>query len=322
MGRISLYSILILTFLFGACSEKKKNGIIEASGTLEAKYVSLSAKTGGEIKRIPLSEGIELKAGDTVACIDTEGLEIQLRSANAALAIAQAQYDMLRNGARREDIATAEANQRAAAENNAQAMSDLARFKKLLEQNTVTQKQYDDALLRYKNANEQLTAAVETLKKIRNITREEELRQASGKLEQAIAASDAVRKTIRDACLITPIKGILVKKYFEQGETAAPNATVAKISDLSVMYMMIYVPEAEVTRIHTGDPADIFVDSSPGQPYKGKVTYVSPESEFSPKNIQTKDERTKLVFGVKVEIPNPSMNLKAGVPADAKVYTR
>jgi len=96
-------------------------------------------------------------------------------------------------------------------------------------------------------------------------------------------------------------------------------SSLAKITDLSIVELVIYVPENVLGKIKTGQKAEITTDSYAGKVYEGKVIFISPEAEFTPKNIQTKDERTKLVFAVKIEVPNPNNELKAGMPADAKV---
>lgn len=94
------------------------------------------------------------------------------------------------------------------------------------------------------------------------------------------------------------------------------------MTDLSSVYLMIYVTEEELPRIKLGQKVDVTVDGLPNKTFEGMVTNISPEAEFTPKNIQTKDDRVKLVFGVKVEIPNPTGDLKKGLPADATVHMK
>jgi HlyD family secretion protein len=97
-------------------------------------------------------------------------------------------------------------------------------------------------------------------------------------------------------------------------------SSLLKISDLLKVKLLIYVSEEELGKVKLGQKADVTTDSYNGKKYEGKVIYISPEAEFTPKNIQTKDERTKLVFAVKIEIPNPNFELKPGMPADAVVH--
>ena len=97
-------------------------------------------------------------------------------------------------------------------------------------------------------------------------------------------------------------------------------SSLVKISDLTNVELYIYVSELELGKIKLGQKAEVSVDAFKDKKFEGKVTYISPEAEFTPKNIQTKDERTKLVFAVKIELPNPDFGLKSGMPADAKIF--
>ncbi len=99
----------------------------------------------------------------------------------------------------------------------------------------------------------------------------------------------------------------------------SPGATVVTLAELDSVYVMIYLAEREIGRVRLGDTADVEIDAFPGRPFPGRVTYISPEAEFTPKNVQTKEDRVKLVFGVKVEIENKEGLLKPGLPADAAI---
>jgi HlyD family secretion protein len=162
--------------------------------------------------------------------------------------------------------------------------------------------------------------ARENLKKLNNLARPEELRQAEGNLKRQMAAADLLKKNIRDSYVIAPVDGIMVKKFVEKGEMVSNFTSLCRISNLKVVDLIIYIPETELGKIKQGSRSDVTVDSFPDKKFRGEVIYISPEAEFTPKNIQTKDERTKLVFAVKVRINNPELELKAGMPADAVVY--
>jgi HlyD family secretion protein len=108
----------------------------------------------------------------------------------------------------------------------------------------------------------------------------------------------------------------VVARFLEPGELAGTGMPIVRVADLSEVWIMIYVSETELGRVRVDGQAEIRVDSFPGKPFSGKVTYISPQGEFTPKNIQTKDERVRMVFGVKVEAKNPGESLKPGMPAD------
>jgi multidrug efflux pump subunit AcrA (membrane-fusion protein) len=105
----------------------------------------------------------------------------------------------------------------------------------------------------------------------------------------------------------------------EEGEVVMPNASLFRISQLDKVRLMIYVSEEELARVKLGQPADVYIDAFPKKPFSGKIIYISSIAEFTPKNVQTKEDRTKLVFGVKIEIPNQEHILKPGMPADAVI---
>jgi HlyD family secretion protein len=309
----------IMAILFAGCGSNKEPNTIVASGTIESVDVTVSSKVNGQIKKFLVDEGDWVKTGDLLLEIDHDLLDIQLRQAVAGIDQASAQLRLLQAGARKEDIKQAEELLRQAKLNLDQAETDRDRMRSLLETSTVTEKQFEDSQTRYELMLAQYKSAKENSDKIKRLTRPEEIDQAKANLKKAIAMADQLKKNISDCKVIAPVSGIISKKYVEEGENAIVNTSLLKISDLQTVDLMIYVTETELGYVKLGQNADISVDAYKGKIYKGKVIFISPEAEFTPKNIQTQDERTKLVFGVKLEIPNPQFELKPGMPADAKI---
>lgn len=317
------YLVLLLISILGlsSCGGNDDKNKIEASGTIEATNVTISSKIGGEIIDKLFREGDKVSSGDTLFIIDSEALQLHRVQLEAAKMLAEAQLELARKGARSEDVAQAEAAFKQAKINLEQAEKDKLRMQNLYESKSITQKQHEDFIAGYDLMKAQFNAANENLKKVKNITRPEELKQAEARLKQAIANLDLVKKNIRDCYINSPLNGFIVKKYFEKGETVSPMSSLVKIADLSVVNIIIYVSEVDLGKVKLGQKADIFTDTY-DKVYPGKVVYISPESEFTPKNIQTKDERTKLVYAVKIEIPNESFELKSGMPADAVIQLK
>ena len=307
---------------FAGCGSKSDPNIIEGTGTIEATNVTISAKTTGQIKKLLHDEGDQVKAGDTLLIIDTDALNIQLKQLQAGTDVTQAQYQMMRNGSRKEDIMQGESVVQQAEVNYNLAKQDFERMQKLYSELSITKKQFDDAQGRFDIVSSQLQSAKENLRKLKNFARPEELKQAEGRVNQSVANMDLIKKSINDSYIISPVRGVLSQKYFEEGESVSPMSSLVKISDLSNVELFIYVPETELPKIKYGQKAEVKVDAYKDKVFTGKVVYISPEAEFTPKNIQTKDERTKLVFGVKINIQNADMELKPGMPADAKVYLK
>lgn len=320
--KATLLIFMAALLLFAGCGNNKDENVIEGTGTIEATNVTLSAKTSGQIRHLLFIEGQTVKAGDTLLIIDTEALNIQLKQLEAGTEVSKAQLEQMRNGARKEDISQAESALQQAEINYKQAKLDFERMKNLTNENAIARKQFDDAQARLDIATAQYQSAKDNFSKVKNITRPEELRQAMGRFNQSQANAELIKKNINDSFIISPINGIVTQKFFEEGESVSPMSSLVKVSDLSMVELYIYVPQTELAKIKYGDYAEVKIDAFENKSYKGKVVYISPEAEFTPKNIQTKDERTKLVFGVKLSLENPGYELKPGMPADAKIYTK
>lgn len=312
--------ILLASLLIVGCGKKNNPDTIQASGNIESTNVTVSSKVSGEIKKILLDEGQLVKEGDTVMIIDHETLQFQLDQAEAGVETAKAQLSLLKKGAREEDISQAEEAVNQAQVNFDLAKKDNERMEKLLAVKSISQYQYDNASAKFELTQAQLKSAKENLAKLKNFARPEEIQQAEANLKKQIAAADLLRKNIRDSYVESPINGFIVNKYFEKGETVTQMSSLFKVADLRTVDLKIYVSEEELGSVKLGQTADISIDAYPNKTYKGKVIYISPEAEFTPKNIQTKDERTKLVFAVKIKVDNPEFELKPGMPADAVVH--
>jgi HlyD family secretion protein len=295
--------IIVLITSVSGCTGSDNDRKITASGTIETTDVLVSAKVGGQITALLVDEGATVKKGDTVAVIDRTDLDIQYAQARANASAAEAQYKLLVRGSREEDIIQAEASLK-------NARDDLQRMEELFKLNSVTQKQLDDAHTRY-------VVAQQNYEKLKRGFRAEEIDAAKARRDQALAQVDAIRQKIRDAYILSPLDGVVTLKSVEEGEIVVPNASIVRISRLEKVHLMIYVSELELPKVKWGQVAKVYVDAFPDKPFAGAVVYISPIAEFTPKNIQTKEDRTKLVFGVKIDIPNPDQVLKPGMPADA-----
>lgn len=300
-----------------ACAGKAPKDIIAASGTIEAVEVHVASKVGGQVLELPIKEGARVAPGDTLALVDHATIDIQLRQAQAGVRLAEAQLALLVKGARSEDIRQSESALTQAEATLKVAEDDARRMRELFRTGSVTSKQADDAEARLTVAAAQRAAAVEALAKIRRLARPEEVQAAEARLDQARAAADLLARTIADCAIKAPAAGTVTHKAVEAGELVTPGTTVATLADLASVYVMIYVTERELGRVRLGDAAEVRIDAFPDRAFAGRVTYISPEAEFTPKNVQTKEDRVKLVFGVKVEIDNRDGLLKPGLPADA-----
>lgn len=314
-----LIGLAALVLALGACGRGRPSEGIPASGTIETREVDIAPKVAGQLVELRVEEGDRVGPGDVLAVVDHSGLDIQLSRAAAGVALAEAQLALLRKGARSEDIRQAEDHLEQAEANYRVAAQDAERMSALAATGSATVKQREDAEARLTVAAAQRSQAREALNKVRRLSRPEEIQAAEARLAEARAAADLLRHAISDCTVVAPVGGFVSHKAVEAGEVVTQGATLLTVSRLESVYVMLYVTEVELGRIRLGDPVDVRIDAFPGRDFPGKVTFISQEAEFTPKNIQTKEERVKLVFGVKVEIPNPEGLLKPGLPADAVI---
>lgn len=299
-----------------SCSRGKDE--LSASGTIEATEVKVSSSVQGRLVETEATEGAVIAAGDALAKIDPEYYRLQAGLAKAGVELARAQLDLLERGARSEDLAQAEAALASADESLALARSDATRMRELEASGSATRRQREDAEARLSSATAAREAADQNLKKLQALARPEEIRAAEARVEQAKWNADIADKALADCEINAPVSGILTARLAEVGELAGAGTGIALISDLSRLSLKIYLPETEIGRISLGAKAEVSVDSFPGRIFPGEISYISPRAEFTPKNVQTKDERAKLVYAVKIELGDGEGALKPGMPADAR----
>jgi len=296
--------IFCIGYLFGCSSHNEET--ISATGTIEATEIILSAQVGGQIKRVIADEGDVAWIGDTLLIIDNTDWVYQLEQARGGYEMAEAQFRLALKGAREEDVIQSEANY----EN---AKDDLKRMEELFHSRSVSEKQLDDARTRF-------TISEQMWEKMKRGSRQEEIDAARARRDQTKAQMASLQKKVNDCMVIAPIAGTMTKRYVEQGELASTGMALYKISNLSSMDITIYVSELDLPKVKLNQKAIVNIDAFKKKDYEGKVTFISSTAEFTPKNIQTNDERTKLVFSVKVKVPNPDGTLKAGIPADVTLH--
>lgn len=316
----NLIVLLSILLLVNGCSSNNNENQLELNGVVETTNIILSSQVTGTVDRIVQKEGNRIIAGDTLIIIDAETYILQLKQAEAQRDLAKSKYEMLKKGARSEDKSLAAEGLNQAEANYENAKADFERMENLYENQSITKKQFDDAKTRLTIAEAQLNSAKQNLKKIENFARPEELDQANAAFNAADANVKLLQKRVNDCYIFSPINGQIVKNFVEMGETVNPQSSLVKVSNQSEVEVVVYIQEADLGKVKLGQNAEVFSDSYEDKSYGGKVTYISPEAEFTPKNIQTKEERTKLVFAVKIKAPNPEYELKSGMPVDAVIY--
>ena len=326
-----LAGLAVLAVAAAACGSRAAEGPGRASGYVEATDVRVAPQVGGRLIEVAVAEGDRVAAGALLARLDTADTEIALRRAEADRDQAVAALKLLQAGSRPEDIRQARAQAESAqadvqaAESELQAASaDLQRFDALLQSNSGSRKQRDDAATRrdvaaahVNAARERARAATEGVARLRAGARPEEIAGARARVAAADAQIAALQKNMADAVLTSPVAGIVTAKLADAGETLAPRSPVAAITDLDHAWANVYVDEPVVPRLRLGQPVTLVTDA--GQRLQGKITFISPKAEFTPRNVQTAAERSKLVYRIKVSVDNRDGVLKPGMPVEAEL---
>lgn len=315
-----------------ACAPAADPNTLRVSGHVEATEVRLAPEMGGRVLSLNVKEGDRIQTGAVVLTIDATDLQLAIARAKTERASAEAQLRLVRASARSEDVKQAEAQVEAAkadipaarAELDA-ATADLQRFDLLLSRKSGSQKQRDDAATRrdvasarVEAAQKRVEAAEATLARVKAGARREEVAVAESRIATAQAAIASLEDQLKDATLVSPVSGVVTEKLTEMGEMVAPRAPVAVVADLDHAWADVYVPEPAVPRIALGQPATLFTDAG-GAGLTGTVTFISPKAEFTPRNVQTADERAKLVYRIRVTVDNSGGVLKQGMPVDAEL---
>jgi HlyD family secretion protein len=302
-----------------------------ASGYVEATEVRVAPEVGGRIVELAINEGDRVAVGSVIARLATADTELAMRRAEAERDQAVAQLRLLQSGARPEDIReasakldSANADVRAAEAELASATADLQRFEALLRANAGSRKQRDDAATqrdvagaRVAGAKERARAAAEVLSRLRAGARVEEIAAARARVSAAEAQLASLRKDLADAVLASPVAGIVTSKLADAGEIVAPHAPVVVVTDLDHAWANVYVDEPIVPRLKLGQKVTVVTDA--GHRLEGAITFISPKAEFTPRNVQTAEERSRLVYRIKVTTDNKDGVLKPGMPVEAEL---
>ncbi|MCB9377563.1 MAG: efflux RND transporter periplasmic adaptor subunit [Holophagales bacterium] len=292
------------------------NGLA-ASGTVEATDARLGFEVPGRLLEVAVREGERVAAGAPLARLDQVELGARRVQAEAQTEAARAKLQELEAGFRREEVAQGKAAAAAAADRVTDAERDLERTRTLYEGRAVPREALDKAELAVELARRQREQADEQLALLSRGARPEQIAAARAQVAQAEAAVATLDAAIAKTRLEAPFDGLVTVRHREPGEIVAPGSPVVTLMNPDDRWVRIYVPENRLGRVALGQRAEIVSDTFPGKRYEGEVAYVSDEAEFTPKNVQTTEERVRLVYAVKVRITgDAALELKPGLPAD------
>lgn len=326
MSRVRiLIAVMVVIVILGSFAviryfDRRPNGTrIEASGTIEATEVEIASKVTGHIVKLTVDEGDRVEKDQLLAVIDGRELEAQVREAEAQRAAAQANLRNLEAGSREQEIKKAEASLEEAQANMEKTRTDWERMERLHKDKVASDQEWEHARTAYDAAVAKNREAKEHLDLLKAGTRRQVIEAARGELERAQAAVEFAHAQRDQIYLSAPLTATVLLKNRELGELAVVGSPIVTLGDLDNLWVTIYIKETDLGRVTLGQQAAVTVDTFPGKNYPGKVTYISNKAEFTPKTIQTKEERVKLVFEVKVAVENQNGELKPGMPADVKL---
>jgi len=310
-----------LLVALSACGGRNDKNEIILTGSVESDPVRISSLVGGRLLEVDAVEGAKVKAGDVVARIDPADLELQLKQAETAVRAAETQLTLIKKGVRSEDLATAreQVNQ---AEIAAEKFDrERARLSRLYKEGSISSKDLDDITVQSDRARSQLEQAKKQYEKAQTGARKEEIEAVRAACDQAAAAADILRKKIGDCLILAPRDGTVLHRLAEPGEVVAPGSTLATIADLETVKITAFVSELELGFVSLGMSARLRADSFPGKIFAATVSRIADEAEFTPKTIQTREERVKTVYRIELTAKNAGGIFKPGMPVDV-ILTR
>lgn len=296
--KTNLFLAIGMALILSACGNG--NGTYDASGIFEATEVMVSAKSTGELMQFDIQEGQSVEANKQVGYIDTTQLYLKKVQLMANMkAVESRHYNVSKQIASiQQQIVTQKTEQK--------------RYENLVKSNAANQKQLDDINAQIALLEKQLAAQTETLENSNKSVTGESL----GLEAQVAQTEDQIRKSI----IASPINGTVLSKYAEQGELAAQGRTLFKVADIANMNLRVYITADQLTALKIGQSVKVYADQgkSDRKEYAGTISWISDKAEFTPKTIQTRDERANLVYAVKVAVKNDGL-IKKGMYGEIKI---
>ncbi|MGZ3591416.1 MAG: efflux RND transporter periplasmic adaptor subunit, partial [Thermodesulfobacteriota bacterium] len=281
--------------------------------------VDVGFKVSGRIIGRYFEEGDWVDQGKVLAKLDDEDLRNRLEVARATLSSADARLSKLLAGSRPEEIRQAEANLNQAKSDLSNKEAHFERMKLLLERGVVPRDTLDSAEAAYKMAKAASQAALENYLLVKEGPRKEDIDDARAQVEQARASVKLNETQLSYTTLYSPITGVVLVRSGEVGEVVNPGTSILTMADIENVWLKAYIPETDLSKVKWGQEVIVTTDLKPKKEYKGRISFISSQAEFTPKQIQTEKERVTLVYRIKVDISNKDHELKPGMPADAKI---
>ena len=319
--------ILLLVVLLGAAAyflhywvvNEKTTAEMKLSGNIEAHESLVGFKVPGRIVSLPVEEGQSVTAGQLLARLDDDDYRQALAIDRASERVRQSQLQLALAGSRSQEVNAAYQAVLDARADLEQKQKDLERYDELYKKDEITGQTRDHAEIALTRARATLERQQQIYNEVLEGTRKEQITVDRSQLRQARDAAGMSRLRLAYTTLTAPIAGVVLVREAELGEVVAPGEPVVTLADLDHIWARVYLPETDLARLALGQEVSVATDTYPGKRYHGRVSFISSEAEFTPKSVQTEAERVTLVYRVKVDIDNPTHELKPGMPVDVFV---
>jgi len=306
-------------YYFLTKDQKGGDSYIKVSGNIETTEVNVGFKIAGRVVSLTVQEGDWIEKGKVLARLDDEDLRQRLELARATLKSAQFRLDKLLAGSRPEEIREAEAGLQQAQFDLENRKGQYDRMKALFERHVIPKETLDNTETGFKVAQASYEKAKERYLLVKEGPRKEDIEDARAQVDQARASLKLTETQFGYTVLFSPISGVILVKSSEVGEVVNPGTSILTLADVQQVWLKAYIPETELSQVKWGQDVIVTTDVYPKKEYRGKISFISSQAEFTPKQIQTEKERVTLVYRIKVDIPNIERELKPGMPADGKI---
>jgi HlyD family secretion protein len=319
---IVVLAVLTAGFLYFRNRSPVNPDLIRVSGNIELTEAEVSFKIPGKVEERLVDEGESVTAGQAVARLDRLELSQEKALRQAQVGSARAALAELLAGSRAEEIAQAQALLDRAQADQERAQEEFERQKRLYQREVISTREYDQARTTRDGAEAKVREAREYLALVKKGPRREKIDQARAALKAAEEVLGQAQTRLDYTVVVSPLSGMVLSKNIEPGEYVSPGTPVVTVGEVSQVFLRAYINETDLGRVKVGQKVKVTTDTFPGKSYEGRISFLAPQAEFTPKNVQTQKERVKLVYRIKVEIPNPQMELKPGMPADGEILTK
>jgi HlyD family secretion protein len=311
--------IAVLLYYLFPQDKKEGNDFIKVSGNIEATEVDVGFKISGRIVSRFFGEGDWVDRGKVLAKLDAEDLRNRLEVARATLISAQARLNKLLAGSRPEEIRGAEATLNQVRFDLENKEAHYERMKLLFERGVIPKEVLDNSEAAFNIAKASLEKAKENYILVKEGPRKEDIEDMRAQVDQARASVKLNVTQLSYTTLYSPISGVVLVNSGEIGEVVNPGTSILTLADIENVWLKAYIPETDLSKVKWGQEVIVTTDLRPKKEYKGRISFISSQAEFTPKQIQTEKERVTLVYRIKVDISNKDRELKPGMPADGKI---